>query len=267
LSTFAAMEAAVGKSNSSETRVAPVFDALMDRDPTGQLWLSRLLRLGSRSSGRIDKGSVGPLLPGHPRWWGTNERRLAPPKARLQGLIRNLSAPSNDKNWGKDPSTRAKRMRLVARDPQTMDEGLRLLGEHPASRKVWYVLEGESQPDAYLETETLIVVVEGKRTEPRATDYTTWTPSNRSQMLRHMDAAWEMRSGRLAFGLMIVEGPLSEYWRRQAEVEVLDSTLCGSLSHRTSTERNQIADGFLGITTWQAVCTEFALAWPPKRVG
>jgi len=43
----------MGTYDSSRTRVAPVFDALMDRDPTGQTWLLPLLELGSRSVGRL----------------------------------------------------------------------------------------------------------------------------------------------------------------------------------------------------------------------
>src|SRR4029077_17960689 len=117
--------------------------------------------------------------------------------------VANACAPASDALWG-SPSTKAKRKSLVARDAATIDEALRLLATAPTLGK-WYVLEGRSQPDACLETDTILLVIEGKRTERKATAVTTWMP-RRSQMLRHMDAAWDIRRGKRVLGLMIVEG-------------------------------------------------------------
>jgi len=130
-------------------------------------------------------------------------------------------------------------------------------------------LKADSQPDALVETETLLLVVEGKRTERKATVATTWM-RRRSQMLRHMDAAWEVRGGRRVLGLMIVEGQRgigattpTEHWLREADEQVLEQTLTASLPHRTPAECNQIADGFLGVMTWQKLCSDLGLPWPP----
>jgi hypothetical protein len=162
----------MGKYNSSITRVAPVFDALMDRDATGRSWLPHLLRLGSRSAGRIEQVQVGSLRSGHPRWWGKQERRFEPPPAFLRWLVANAQRPSSHALWGSGLA-RQKRELLVARHPGTIAEALGLLEARSASR-VWYVLEGRSQPDACLETEALLLVIEGKRTERHATTLTTW---------------------------------------------------------------------------------------------
>lgn len=43
----------MGKYDSSRTRVVSVFDALMDRDPTGVEWLLPLLNLGSGAAERL----------------------------------------------------------------------------------------------------------------------------------------------------------------------------------------------------------------------
>ncbi len=171
----------MGTYDSSRTRVAPVLDALMDRDPSGRTWLLPLLHLGSRSAGRLEAVTTAALIPAHRRWWGKNERRLNPPKTLLRWLVANGCAPASDALRG-GPATRAKRERLVARDPDAISEALRLL-DAPAASHTWYVLEGRSQPDACLETDTLLVVIEGKRTERKATAVPTWMRS-RSQMLR-----------------------------------------------------------------------------------
>lgn len=85
-----------------------------------------------------------------------------------------------------------------------------------------------------------------------------------------MDAAWDVRDGKQVLGLMIVEGPggadatvPSAHWLKQGDNQVLAETLNASLPHRSSSERDQIAGGFLGVTTWQRVCAEFGLTWPP----
>jgi hypothetical protein len=256
----------MGTYNSSLTRVVPVSDALIDRDPSGRTRLLRLLQLGSRAVGRLDEVQTSDLLPDHPHWWGKKERRLAPPRSLMRWLVANACAPPSDILWG-GKATREKRTRLVARDADVINEALHLL-ETSATFRKWYVLEGRSQPDAFLEADTALVVIEGKRTERKATTFTTWMPS-RSQMLRHMDAAWDIRGGKPVFGMMIVKGPggaeataPSKHWVTQANDQVLIETLAASLPHREPREREQIAARFLGVTTWQRV-SEFGLGWPP----
>lgn len=253
----------MGKNNSTETRVTPIFKALMDDDPTGNRWLLPILSLGSRSEGRL--GDVAYFLAPHDqRHWGKDERRLLPPLSLLKWLVENASAPLHESLWGAS-ATRAKRERLVNRDPATRDEALQLL--NGPYRKAWYTLEGKSQPDAFFEGENFIVVIEGKRTERKATTTTTWMPE-RNQMLRHMDAAWEVARGRKVLGLMIVEGEEpeetypSKHWLTESGKVVRQETLQTSLPHRTETERDQIAEGYLGVTTWQKVCRELGVAWP-----
>jgi hypothetical protein len=160
-----------------------------------------------------------------------------------------------------------KRRKLVAKDAATIAEALALL-EQPLRPRTWYVLEGRSQPDAFLEAESVIIVIEGKRTERKATEVTTWMP-RRSQMLRHMDAAWEIRGAKRILGLMIVEGDgpnavqPSNYWLSEANRQIDVESLSESLPHRPAGVRQQLADGFLGVTTWQAVCQVFSIQWPP----
>lgn len=253
----------MGKYNSTATRVTPIFKALMDAAPTGNRWLRPILSLGSRSEGRL--GDLAYFLaPQDQRQWGKNERRLLPPLSLLKWLVENISPPLHESLWGA-PATRAKRERLVNRDPAARDEALQLL--NGPYRKAWYTLEGKSQPDAFFEGEDFIIVIEGKRTERKSTTTTTWMPE-RNQMLRHMDAAWEIAQGRKVFGLMIVEGEEpaelypSKHWLSESDKVVMKETLTTSLPHRTETERDQIAEGYLGVTTWQRVCRELRVAWP-----
>jgi hypothetical protein len=256
----------MGKYDSSRTRVVPVFNYLANAKGKETTWPMPLLRLGSHSAQKLDF-DPGHLTSGQQRWWGKNERRLDPPRGLLNWLAENASEPSSDKMWGAD-ATRKKRKQLIARDPTTVAEAIRLL-KIRTRPGVWYVLEGKSAPDVFIETTNALIVVEGKRTERKATSSTTWMPK-RSQMLRHMDAAWEIRGAKRVLGLMIVEGDgdadaisVSPHWANQAKVQVLEQTLRDSLPHRSFEERRQIAAGFLGVTTWQRVCAAFSIDWPP----
>ena len=242
----------MGEYDSSRTRVVPVFSALMDRDPTGRSWLPVLLKLGSRCSGRIEGVDPGSLISGHQRWWGDNELRVDPPKALLRWLFQNLKEPASERLWG-DGETKRNRERLVAQDSTTIGEALHLL-EQGFKPRVRYVLEGQSRPDAYLETESAILVVEGKRTERVPTTTTTWMP-RRSQMLRHLDAAWEVRKGKRVLGMMIVEGPggadaenPSEYWLEETDAQVKPEMLKDSFPHRTPEERDTTEAAAKGTT-------------------
>jgi hypothetical protein len=97
----------------------------------------------------------------------------------------------------------------------------------------------------------MLVVIEGKRTERKATTVTTWMRS-RSQMLRHMDAAVDISQGKRVLGMMIVEGPggadavtPNGHWLTSADSELLENTLADSLPHSS----NDVATGVLSIRT------------------
>ena len=253
----------MGKNDSTKTRVVPVFDHLWNSDCTGTKWLERLIRLGTRADVSQD---VGALIPDHPPSWGQNERSLSPPLELLEWLVRNITKEQVDKSGDKGEK-RKKRKALASGDPEVLCEAIRLLREGKRGKK-WFVLEGESRPDAYLETDSLVLVVEGKRREPSPTNYTAWMPY-RPQLIRHMDAAWEVAEGRVVLGLLLVEGktydPLSvpQKWLRDSEKHLQHDQLASSLPHRSDQERQEIGAGVLGAATWQRVCHEFSIDWPP----
>lgn len=143
-----------------------------------------------------------------------------------------------------------KRRKLVAKDMATVAEALALL-EQPLPPRAWYILEGRSRPDVFLETESIIVVIEGKRTERAATELTTWMP-RRSQMLRHMDAAWEVRGAKRILGLMIVEGEgpsavePGSHWLAEANRQIDDESLLKAYPIDSLKFANRSPRGFLG---------------------
>ena len=266
----------MGVHDSSLTRVAPVFDQLLELDRSGRSWIPRLLRLPGLPGGTLSTPDrCGSLRRHH---WNRGdctlkEVQLDPPRALLTHLVSN-PAPSIIEGQMTE-GTRAKRRALLEGDREVLAEALALLEQTPIRTKVWYVLEGRSQPDAYLETDDCVVVVEGKRTEPEPTTH-TMAMAGRHQMLRHIDCAWETRGGRSVFGFFAVSGGtepedvlVPDEWAEAAAATIGAAALKTSLPHRTDAERSAIASCFLGVTTWQAIRTEFKLDWDklPDRVG
>ena len=180
-----ALAAAVGMYDSSKTRVAPVFNALLARDPTGRSWLPQLLSLPQLDgSNSWDSRATGEV---QAHWWHGNpcERKLDPPVSLLQVLLREQFGSGRR-------SSISERQSLFDGDPAALDEGLRLLDEQGFVLRKWWCFEGRTSVDAVIETERLLLVVEGKRTERGDTTYTEYMPG-RNQMLRNIDDAWEIR--------------------------------------------------------------------------
>jgi hypothetical protein len=258
----------MGKFNSSATRVAPIFDRLFAADPSGSTWIPGLLKLGSRPA----QGFVAlspPLVAGHCQTWGSAELRLPAPLGLLEHLVHNVTveqvAESGDEGY-----VRTQREALARKEPATVAEALEALRSGRRGRK-WYVLEGDSKPDATLEMEDAVLVVEGKRTERSCTSATTWM-GMRSQLLRHMDAAMEHFPGKRVFGILLVEGVggseavvPSPHWAAESKAQYEPAVLRNSLPHRRPAERSALAASILGVATWQAVCAQNRIPWPPVQ--
>ena len=250
----------MGKYDSSLTRVVPVFDELMRQDPTGEAWIHRLLSLPQHGARMLtDRREL--RLRNSPQGvsygWGQHEVALQPPLSLLTWLVRNADKMDIDRLRG-SRSTIEKRRALLHRDPIVMSEALELLNRRSRGRG-WHILEGPSYPDAFLDTDEAVIVIEGKRTERGPTIGTTFM-SGRHQMLRHMDCAWEIREQREVYGFFIVEGPkVSADWATFASETVSKGALSSSLPHRTVEDRALIKRGFLGVTTWQEVCDAVGL--------
>jgi hypothetical protein len=143
--------------------------------------------------------------------------------------------------------------------PTHSQKGLRGLASGSINRK-WYAFEGPSFPDAFIETPDALIVVEGKYTEVWTTTKTTWM-TNRHQMLRHVDGAWEIRGTRSVYGIFIVDGSgesnpakIPAKWETAYRDTLSPEALRSSLPHRkVREERQAIADCLVGITTWEAI--------------
>jgi hypothetical protein len=239
-----------GKYDSSKTRVVPVFEQLAQRSDD---WVRTLISL-PRTEVERQKGWAGLNLSYQVGKWGDDEARLAPAPSLLAWLLKNPG------QWAAAPDT-PERQRLFEGDTATLETALRLAAK-PSRRKEWFILEGHTAPDVYIETPDALIVVEGKRTEGGPTCSTKWM-AGRHQVWRHIEAAWEVRGHRKVFGFLIVDGnalDVPPHWQAACTETVSGNALAGSFPHRERSEIDAICQCFLGVTTWQRVCDSFGVS-------
>jgi hypothetical protein len=258
-----------GQFDSSLTRVVPVFCDLLARDPAGLSWLPALVAMPSREGRpRLRLDDPGPIEEAR---FGASEKPLPAPRALLKWLVEHPDCLATPPDLSAEPH---ERRALLAGDESRRRDARTALEAARLPERAWYVLEGASFPDVFVRTPELIVVIEGKRTERETTTRTKWMPV-RHQMLRHLDGARELRGNRRVVGFFIIEGedgadgvdvPLS--WRKQCDDTIRDDVLVESLPHRPPADLQEIADGYLGVTTWQRVCRALGISYEslPERV-
>ena len=243
-----------GKRNSSQTRVYPAFTIIKNQIGDFIDWLneSRSCNIPTRD---VDWDA---MIIHFADKQGKGEIALPPSASLLKWMVDNYDGKSNRLNTKcskrVSPQTALLREKMLNRDPLTIRKAYDLInGGH---RKGWFALEGYTRPDVYIETNRFILVVEGKRTERKLTDYTTYFKDGRDQLIRHMDAALEIALGKSIFGVVIYEEG-ADY-----PLVLSDSKLKQSLPHRDESERNRIKSGWLTPITWQELESRFKIHYP-----
>ncbi|MFC1579555.1 hypothetical protein ACFL4N_01435 [Thermodesulfobacteriota bacterium] len=250
----------MGIKNSSETRVAPVFDHLFLSDETGHLWIPKLLSLPVAGIPVTITECDYTIKQAR---WGEDEVKLNPPVSLLSWLIRHPRKPKSGR-LSANRIKAQKRREWIEGSGNRIAEGLCLLRDNPNGED-WHIFEGQTQPDVFIQTPDVLVVIEGKRTEPKPTTSTKWM-DGRHQMLRHIDCAWEIKGKRTVIGFFIVEGKgtaedVPPDWMDYARATISSEPIASSLPHRGPEEQKSIASCFAGVTTWQRVCKEFGIEW------
>ena len=270
----------MGDYNSSVTRVWPVFDFLLAKDPSGRSWLRRLIQLADRGANadlgelraldatlaRIERPIPAPITHAigadAARRLGAIrnafEAEFPPPAPFLRWLIEHPSNLTWPKAGGSEttfgtPSQELRR-RLAEGDIAVREQALRELETAGVerSRRQWWAFEGFTSVDCYLETEHLVLLIEGKRTEPIAAA-TNWYPE-RNQVVRNLEVARSCAAGRKNFAVLLcTERPTSlpaDCWDR-------------SLPHLSAEDRAELKQHYIGCVCWPeiavALCGGLAL--------
>ena len=112
------------------------------------------------------------------------------------------------------------------------------------------VMEGNSFPDVYIETDSEIIVIEAKWTESKTTTQTTYL-ENRNQLARHIQAALVLgeKTNKRVISFYIVA---DRFLKDNPEI-ITRHGFEHSLSNETIDigDKQDIIEGYFGYTTWE----------------
>jgi len=244
----------MGNQNSSETRVRPVFGQLLNEAPTGEPWLPRLLDLAGRSSSlALRLASNSGRLPsmGIKQFF---ERELPPPSGFLEWLAQHpeqmtwperkgrkekygeLTQEYREKLFGWHGSEEQRKAKLKA-----LSE-IRQKGPMKSKRQ-WWAFEGFTHVDCCLETDRLLLLIEGKRTDVLSPT-TDWF-ERRNQLSRNLEVAKEAAADKEYAVLLITE---------KVHSPISSVQIGRGLPHMSEHDRENLESHYLGSVLWKDVC-------------
>lgn len=267
----------MGLKNSSITRVRPVFQQLMQKDPTGGTWLADLLDLAPRKPKSPSEVIITPglllkeisqtrpysdrILQGYGvvqpiPLESCFEKSLPPPSEFLRWLILNLGELIYPDDKRLEDLTGDRKALFCNVSPEvrqtSTDAALEALNSQGAkgSFRQWWAFEGFTEVDCYLETNKLILLIEGKRTESLSAA-TLWY-RKRNQIIRNLEVAAEIaEQERKEFAVLLIAEDVIDF-------DLADKLMKG-LPHMDDGARQKLGEHFLGCITWQSVCDRTGL--------
>jgi hypothetical protein len=238
----------MGKYNSSIYRVRPLMK-IVEADYQAFLKLLSLVGIDALST------------PGVFRYDGENctEMQLKPTKTHLKSLIDYLAekTPFKGSIKGQDRKnllygTLTERKQACQKAKAELENNYDKL---TAADRPWYMFEGFTNPDIFIEGEDYVIVCEGKWTEPHITTTTTYLSSKseyRNQMIRHIQGALNYTNKKV-YAFYIVDANCG-YTN-----ELTKESFCNQLNLETiplgEIEKIAIAESYFGYATWQDIKT------------
>ena len=256
-----------GQYNSSKTRVCPAFRVIeKNPKPFFELLCENLgLNINVNDLKMIKMDYSDPAR-------GKQERPLNPNPTYLRWLLRNPSETNIGVLKNKvDLSCNAEKRLSLLNNEQCQQKGLDEIkrceteGKYP---KAWYILEGCTMPDVFIETNKFYMVIEGKRRESGPKIGTTWY-KKRHQMVRHLEGLvcykhakidrGEASAKKRTYGLFIVDGSVARKYKLERYTK--DDPFNESLPHLKDDKEmfNEIKQSFIpGFLTWRQIYDRYA---------
>ncbi|KAF0238435.1 MAG: hypothetical protein FD181_1085 [Prolixibacteraceae bacterium] len=243
--------------DSSLTRVKPLFD-FIDADEEK---LNRLLGLFKNNTQSITKNSIIKI------GYGDNEITIPPSKSLSIWMLLNLNYLNKVKNYGVeniDSETFRKRKLLFSGDGALKDEAIRLIQmKSDLSARDWFIFEGKTHPDIFIETTDSIFVGEAKRTEKDITNKTKWL-SQRDQLIRHIDSLLDQSKTICSFYILdrgeYSKGLFKERMKLYLEMDYFRD----NLRHRNEQLIERAMKSFIGYIFWDDISDHFNISFPDK---
>lgn len=236
----------MGKYNSSIYRVRPLMEII---EKEYQAFLQLLALLG-----------IPPLgIPKILRYDGEHcsEMQLKPNKDHLVALINYIAQKKDIKTpvRGKERQnlfygSQAERNEACAKACTELEQNYDRI---TATDRPWYVFEGFTNPDIFIEGEDYVIVCEGKWTEPHITTTTTHLSSpgeSRNQMIRHIQGALNYTNKKV-YAFYIVDAACG--YTDDLAVASFYAQLERETIQPDEIEKKAILESYYGFITWQDI--------------
>lgn len=246
----------MGIRNSSLTRVKPLFD-FIDSDIDK---LNRLFELFKYNK-RLVQNSIIEIR------YGENEKEMPPSKSLIIWMLQNLNELKKIDNFGVDSvdsESYKKRKLLFSGDTKTLDEALKIIQTNSKlPKRAWYIFEGNTFPDIYVETSDSIFIGEAKRTEKDITTKTKWL-TNRDQLIRHIDSLLDQPKDIYSFYILEKEVYLNGVYKERMESYSNKDYFHQNLKHRDDSNISRAFSSYIGFVFWDDIADCFNISFPDK---
>ena len=233
----------MGKYNSSEHRIKPLMKQIENSQQNFEKFIGiiGLKNLGDPTEYRYADGD------------NNTEKALKPTKQHLMGLVKYLSG----KGTGNYSVNGDNRIGLFDGDVSKKELALSEIEDNYDSlpSRAWYIFEGYTYPDLYIEGDDYIIICEGKWTEPHITTETTYLQAAngayRNQMVRHIQGALNSAENKKVYAFYIVDkncGYTKDLEKDSFAEQVEKETIALSYS-----EKYDVISSYYGYTTWQDI--------------
>lgn len=196
--------------------------------------------------------------------YGVNEIKIPASKSMLLWMLKNPKSLSNISNHGSSSTkteTYKKRELLFSGDKDTLAEAINAIescSELP--EKKWFILEGKTSPDIYIETSDSIYIGEVKRTEKYITTKKLWL-NERDQLIRHIDSQLDQPKKNYSFYLLekkIFKGHYEEKITSYTDIKYFQA----NLKHRENDAVERALNSFIGFLFWEDIANHFDINFP-----
>ena len=247
----------MGKRNSSLTRVKPLFDFIKsDIDK-----LNRFFELFENTNKRVKQNSLIEIR------YGNNEKKIPPPKSLLIWMLQNLNDLNKVNNYGVSnisSETYKKRSELFSGNTKLIDEAINTIKtKTKLPERDWYIFEGNTFPDIFIETTDSIFIGEAKRTEKDITTKTIWL-NQRDQLIRHIDSLLDLPKPIYSFYILEKEEYLKGTYKKRMELYSKKNYFKENLKHRDDSTIERAINSFIGFVFWEDIADCFDISFPDE---
>lgn len=246
----------MGDRNSSLTRVKPLFDFINSDIEK----LNRFLKLFPNNNKRIIQNSLVEIR------YGDDEKKIPPPKSILIWMLQNIDTLNKVRNYGVEINspTYLKRNDLFSGNRKLIDEAIKIINlKAKLPEKDWYIFEGNSSPDIFIETSDSIFIGEAKRTENDITTKTKWL-NKRDQLIRHIDSVLEQSKSIYSFYVLEKKEYLKGTYEKRMELYSTKDYFKENLQHRDNILIERAFNSFVGFVFWEDISEHFEISFPDK---